>query len=115
MQRNAQRHGASARPPCALLDEDTAEALEQLITERLGVAIPARERWRKADDGMHVLAAGLYGLLKADGFEHSGGVIQEWLGRAAHEGRLAPASLHASAARVLGLASEELWRPSERK
>ncbi|WP_147444280.1 MULTISPECIES: hypothetical protein [Corallococcus] len=94
-----------------LFDEDTAEALEQLITERLGVAVPARERWRKADDGMHVLAAGLYGLLKADGFERTGGVIQEWLGKAAHEGRLGSASLHASAAGVLGLPSEQLWVP----
>ncbi|RKH13983.1 hypothetical protein D7V97_04375 [Corallococcus sp. CA053C] len=97
-----------------LFNEDTAEALEQLITERLGVAVPARERWRRADDGMHVLAAGLYGLLKADGFERTGGVIQEWLGRAAHEGRLGPASLHASAAGVLGLPAAQLWAPSER-
>lgn len=98
-----------------LLDEDTAEALEQLITERLGVAVPARERWLGADDGMHVLAAGLYGLLRDDDFARSGGVIQEWLGQAAHEGRLAPASLHAAAARVLGLPSEQLWRPSKPK
>lgn len=98
-----------------LFDEDTAEALEQLITERLGVAVPARERWRKADDGMHVLAAGLYGLLKADGFEREGGVIQDWLGRAANTGRLKPASLHASAAGVLGLPAEHLWMPPEGK
>ncbi|QSQ23556.1 hypothetical protein JY651_00800 [Pyxidicoccus parkwayensis] len=94
-----------------LFDEDTAEALEQLINERLGVAVPARERWRRADDGMHVLAAGLYGLLKADGFERTGGVIQEWLGRAAREGRLAPESLHAAAASVLELPAERLWAP----
>ena len=98
-----------------LFDEDTAEALEQLINERLGVAVPARERWRRADDGMHVLAAALYGLLKADGYERTGGVIQEWLGRAAREGRLAPPSLHASAAAVLGLPVEQLWVPPERK
>jgi hypothetical protein len=94
-----------------LFDEDTAEALEQLINERLGVAVPARERWRRADDGMHVLAAGLYGLLKADGFERTGGAIQEWLGKAAREGRLEPASLHASAAAVLELPPERLWAP----
>jgi hypothetical protein len=94
-----------------LFDEDTAEALEQLINERLGVAVPARERWRRADDGMHVLAAGLYGLLKADGFDRTGGAIQEWLGRAAKDGRLAPASLHPSAAAVLGLPADRLWAP----
>ncbi|MCP3144357.1 hypothetical protein [Pyxidicoccus xibeiensis] len=94
-----------------LFDEDTAEALEQLINERLGVAIPAGERWRKADDGMHVLAAGLHGLLKADGFDRTGGAIQDWLGRAARDGRLAPDSLHASAATVLALPRERLWEP----
>ena len=94
-----------------LFDEDTAEALEQLINERLGVAVPAGERWRRADDGMHVLAAGLYGLLKADGFDRNGGAIQDWLGRAAREGRLAPESLHATAATVLALPRDRLWDP----
>ncbi|MFP2925572.1 hypothetical protein ACLESO_10205 [Pyxidicoccus sp. 3LG] len=94
-----------------LFDEDTAEALEQIVSERLGVAVPAGERWRRADDGMHVLAAGLYGLLKADGFDRTGGAIQDWLGRATREGRLAPDSLHASAAAVLALPRDRLWEP----
>ncbi|MFP2910057.1 hypothetical protein ACLESD_34475, partial [Pyxidicoccus sp. 3LFB2] len=73
-----------------LFDEDTAEALEQLINERLGVAVPARERWRRADDGMHVLAAGLYGLLKADGFERTGGASRTgWAGAAGRRRRSA--------------------------
>ncbi|MCY1077272.1 hypothetical protein [Archangium lansingense] len=94
-----------------LFNEDTAEALDQLVSERLGVAKPAGERWRKHDDGMHVLAAGLYGLLKAEGYDKTGGVIQDWLGRAAKDGRLAPASLHAAAASVLKLPKERLWTP----
>lgn len=95
-----------------LFDEDTAEALDQLISERVGVARLAGERWRGADDGMHVLAAGLYGLLKADGFDRTGGAIQDWLGRAARDGRLAPDSLHPAAASVLGLPSDRLWSPA---
>jgi hypothetical protein len=58
-----------------------------------------------------VLAAGLYGLLKADGFHLHGGAIQDWLGRAAREGRLAPESLHATAATVLALPRDRLWDP----
>ena len=36
-------------------------------------------------------------------FDRTGGAIQDWLGRAARDGRLAPDSLHASAATVLAL------------
>lgn len=94
------------------LDEDTTEALEQLVNERLGVAVPAGERWRRADDGMHVLAAGLYGLLRADGFDRTGGAIEAWLGAAARDGRLAPSSLHAAAAAVLERPRANLWTPA---
>ena len=67
------------------------------------------------DIAIDLLAAGLYGLLKADGYAREGGVIQDWLGQTANEGRLAPASLHTSAAGVLGLPVEQLWMPPERK
>jgi hypothetical protein len=92
-----------------ILNEDTVEALDQLIAERLGVSRPPAERWAQADDGMHVLAAGLYGMLKADGFDRTGGNIETWIASALKSGRLAPASLHASASKVLGVPADELW------
>lgn len=92
-----------------LLNEDTVQALEQFINERFGVSVPPAKRWTEADNGMHVLAAGLYGLLKADGYERTGGNIQTWLYGAARSGLLAPASLHAAAARVLGRPAGKLW------
>lgn len=95
-----------------LLDEDLGQALEQIINERLGVAVAPAKRWAEADGGLHVLAAGLYGLLKADGFDRTGGNAERWLGEAARGGRLAPASLHAAAARVLGRPSDQL-RPTK--
>jgi hypothetical protein len=91
-----------------LLDEDTVQALEQIVSERLGFARTPAERW-SADGGMHVLAAGLYGLLKADGFDRTGGNIETWMLRAANGGRLAPASLHPAAAKVLGVDPDHLW------
>ena len=94
-----------------LFDEDLVEALDQLISEQLGVAKPAAERWRVADDGMHVLAAGLYGLLKQDGWAETGGNIERWVAAAARRGRLAPAVLHPNAARVLGRPAGQLWSP----
>lgn len=87
-----------------ILNEDTVEALDQIVAERLGVSRLPAKRWAEADDGMHVLAAGLYGLLKAEGYDRTGGNIETWMARAVQSGKLAPASLHASAAKVLDLA-----------
>lgn len=80
-----------------------------MISEALGVARNPADRWRKADDGMHVLAAGLYGLLRQDGWAETGGSIAPWLDAATRAGRLAPAVLHPAAARVLERPVDKLW------
>ncbi len=92
-----------------LLDEDLAQALDQLISEALGVARNPADRWRRADDGIHVIAAGLYGLLRQDRWTETGGSIERWLARAARDGRLKPAVFHAVAARVLERPANALW------
>jgi len=92
-----------------MLNEDMCEALDQLISEALGVARNPADRWRKADDGIHVLAAGLYGLLRDDKWVETGGNIEQWLARAVAAGRLAPASLHPVASRVLERPVDRLW------
>jgi hypothetical protein len=92
-----------------LLNEDMVEALEQIVSERLGFAAQPHKRWEQADDGMHVLAAGLYGLLKADGYDRTGGNLEAWTTTAAKSGKLAPASLHAKAAEVLRRPVDALW------
>ena len=45
-----------------ILDEDTVQALDQIIQERLGFGQDAATRWTTRDQGMHVLAAGLLRL-----------------------------------------------------
>jgi hypothetical protein len=92
-----------------LLDEDLVQALDQLISEALAAARPPAERWRKSDDGMHVLAAAFYGLLRQDRWGETGGSIEAWLADAAKRGRLAPAVLHPVAARVLERPLDGLW------
>ena len=92
-----------------MLNEDMCEALDQLISEALGVARNPADRWRQADDGIHVLAAGLYGLLRQDRWTETGGSIEAWIERAARTGRLAPANLHPVAARVLERPVDKLW------
>jgi len=92
-----------------ILDEDTVQALDQIIQERLGYGQPPAQRWTTRDQGMHVLAAGLYGLLKADGFDRTGGSIDTWMAQAAASGRLSSPSLHAAAAAVMQRPIDRLW------
>ena len=92
-----------------ILNEDLVQALDQLISEALGVAHNPADRWRLSDDGMHVLAGGLYGLLRQDHWLDRGGSIDTWLLDAARNGRLAPAVLHPIAARVLERPVGNLW------
>jgi hypothetical protein len=91
------------------LNEDVCQALDQLIVEQLSVAQNPADRWHEADGGMHVLAAGLYGLLREDGWVRSGGSIEAWLGAALEAGRLQPQVLHPVAARVLERPVDRLW------
>ncbi len=92
-----------------LLNEDLVQALDQLISEALGVARNPAIRWRDSDDGMHVLAAAFYGLLRQDGWAEAGGSIEAWLADAVRRGRLDPAVLHSAAARVLERTPDRLW------
>lgn len=92
-----------------LLNEDCVQALEQIVSERLGFARPPGEYWRRQDEGMHILAAALYGLLKADGYDRTGGDFEAWIGQAATTGRMSPASLANAASRVMELPVDRLW------
>ncbi|MFA6116091.1 MAG: hypothetical protein WC729_19000 [Sphingomonas sp.] len=92
-----------------MLNEDLVQALDQLISEALGVARNPADRWHRSDDGMHVLAAGFYGLLRQDRWIRVGGSIEQWLADAAAKGRLAPAAFHPVAARVLERPVDALW------
>lgn len=92
-----------------LFDEDLASALDQVIAERFGVARDPADRWTKVDGGMHILSAGFYGLMKADGFATTGGDVEQWLYRKAAGGWLAPPMLHGAAASVLKRPADKLW------
>jgi hypothetical protein len=92
-----------------VLNEDLTQALDQLISEALGVGRNPADRWRKQDDGMHVLAAGLYGMFREDKWIETGGNLEAWLADAVRRGRLAPDVLHPIAARVLERPVTQLW------
>lgn len=92
-----------------MLNEDLAQALDQLISEALGVARNPADRWRKADDGIHVLAGAIYGMLRQDRWTESGGSIEAWLAGAVRAGRFDPPRLHAIAAQILERPVNALW------
>ena len=92
-----------------MLNEDLCQALDQMVSEALGVARNPADRWRLSDDGIHVIAAGMYGLLRQDRWGRAGGSIEAWLADAVQRGRLAPANFHAVAADVLERPVDRLW------
>ena len=94
-----------------ILDEDAAEALDQIVAERLGFAKDAGERGRKHDGGMHLLAAALYRAMKVEGFDKSGGPFDAWLRGAITRGVLQPENVKRLAAEVVGLEAVAAWGP----
>ena len=92
-----------------ILNEDVVEALDQIVSERLGVARDPAERWNKADGGMHILAAAVYGMLKAEGYDRTGGNIERWMDTAAASGKLAPERIRTAASEVMKTPPDQLW------
>jgi hypothetical protein len=94
-----------------VLDEDSTQALDQIVGERLGFAEEPGERWRTADGGMHMLAAALYRAMKDDGFGTTGGVYGDWLRGAIGRGVLGPENVKRLAAEVVGREAMDAWGP----
>jgi len=92
-----------------LFDEDLASAVDQIIADRLGTARDPHARWNDVDDGMHVLSAAFYTLMRRSGHASAGGDLEAWLADAVRRGWLEPAVLHAAAADLLGRPAEALW------
>ncbi len=46
--------------PSGYIEEDSVQALEQIVSERFGVGRNPRKYWQQQDGGMHVLAAAIY-------------------------------------------------------
>ena len=92
-----------------IVNEDSTEALDQIVSERLGFARDPGRRWAHHDGGMHMLAAALYQAMVEDGFAESGGVYEDWLKSALDRGLLTPAEVRRRAAQIVGEAPVQLW------
>lgn len=94
-----------------VVNEGSTQALDQIVSERLGFAEDPRERWRKSDGGMHMLAAALYHAMREDGFADAGGVYSDWFKSALRRGLLTPEAVRTRAAAVAGQDAVDAWGP----
>lgn len=92
-----------------VIDEDSAQALDQIVAERLGFARHPAKRWRHYDGGMHMIAAALYQAMKEDGFAAKGGVYGRWLKSALDRGLLTPGEVRRRAALIVGEEAVQRW------
>jgi hypothetical protein len=69
------------------IEEDSVQALEQLVSERFGVARNACQYWKEQDGGMHVLAAAMYTDYKQASAQNPKPYSQ-WLTHAVQDGQL---------------------------
>jgi len=93
-----------------VVEEDAVQALEQVVSERLGIAKPAGDRWRDGDGGMHVLAAAIYDLMKESRFAEKGGRFETWFIEMVDTGRLSPREVERRARKVVGDAAVNRWQ-----
>jgi hypothetical protein len=71
-----------------LIEEDCVQALDQLISEKLGVERDPRKRWKENDDGIHVFAVALYQVMKEEKYNSKHEVFRDFLVKMIESGRL---------------------------
>lgn len=99
----------------AIVDEDSTQALDQVVAEKLGFAKDPGMRWRHSDGGMHMLAAAIYHAMKEDDFANTGEEYSLWFKSALKSGLLSPDSVRYRARQVVGQETVDKWRPESRK
>jgi hypothetical protein len=64
------------------------QALEQILSEPLGIGGDPRRYWKEQDDGIHVLAVALYSLMKQQHFPDGQEAFPAFLNRMIQSGAL---------------------------
>jgi len=76
------------------VEEDSVQALEEIVCEQFGMTRNSQEYWKAQDDGIHVLAAAIYVRYKqALGDSKSPTAYPQWFLKAVHDGDLQAAKL----------------------
>jgi len=69
------------------LEENCVRALDQMVSEEIGLSTGPGERWKNADGGMHVFANALYQVMKEEKYNSKGELFSDFLIRMISEGR----------------------------
>jgi hypothetical protein len=77
------------------VEEDSVQALEQIVSEQFRAGRKACQYWKQQDGGMHILAAALYAAYK-EALAKQPQPYWQWLVRAVQNGQLRGAKLQAS-------------------
>lgn len=75
------------------IEEDCVQALEQVINEKMNVAVDPHRRWKESDGGMHVFAVALYSVMREENFNNKGETFRDFLIRMIRSQKLAPGKI----------------------
>jgi hypothetical protein len=75
------------------IEESVARALDQHLTQQVGVAVNPHMRWLRECDGMFVVAAALDYLMKREGFPQAGESFGTFYLRMEKEGKIGPGKI----------------------
>jgi hypothetical protein len=75
------------------IEEDCVQALDQIINEKMDVAIGPQRRWKESDGGMHVFAVALYSVMKEENFNEKGETFRDFLIRMVRSKKLVPGKI----------------------
>jgi hypothetical protein len=76
------------------VEEDSVQALEEIVCEQFGMERDSQEYWKTQDDGIHILAAAIYVQYKQALHDDKAAIsYPQWLVKAAHNGDLQGAKL----------------------
>jgi hypothetical protein len=75
------------------IEEDCVQALEQIINEKMNIAIEPHRRWKESDGGMHVFAVALYSVMMEESYNQKGETFRNFLIRMIRSEKLAPGKI----------------------
>jgi hypothetical protein len=75
------------------IEEDSVQALEELVGEKVGVGRNPCQYWKEQDGGMHVLAAAIYTDYKQASSANPDLSYAQWFVRAVQDGQLRGSNL----------------------